>query len=46
MPWLAVYELGVPYLDPFRYLFGQPETLYARLHHISPRLNNALLIVS
>ena len=35
MPRLAVYELGVHYLDVFRYLFGDPATIYARLHQMS-----------
>jgi predicted dehydrogenase len=36
MPRLALYELGVHYLDALRYLFGDPDTVYARLHRISP----------
>lgn len=36
MPRLAVYELGVHYLDTLRYIFGDPDTVYARLHQISP----------
>jgi len=36
MPRLALYELGVHYLDTLRYLFGDPDTVYARLHRISP----------
>jgi predicted dehydrogenase len=36
MPRLAVYELGVHYLDVYRFLFGEPDTLYARLQRISP----------
>lgn len=38
MPRLAVYELGVHYLDTFRFLFGEPESVFARLHHISPHM--------
>ena len=38
MPKLAVYELGVHYLDVFRYLFGDPSTLYARLHKMSKEI--------
>jgi predicted dehydrogenase len=33
---LALYELGVHYLDTLRYLFGDPDVVYARLHQISP----------
>ena len=36
MPRLALYELGVHYLDTLRYLFGDPDSVYARLHQISP----------
>jgi predicted dehydrogenase len=36
MPRWAVYEVGVHYLDVFRFLFGDPDTIYCRLHHISP----------
>jgi len=36
MPRLALYEQGVHYLDTLRFLFGDPKTVYARLHHISP----------
>jgi predicted dehydrogenase len=36
MPRLALYELGVHYLDTLRYIFGDPDTVYARLHRISP----------
>jgi predicted dehydrogenase len=38
MPRLAVYELGVHFLDTFRFLFGEPETIFARLHHVSPHV--------
>jgi len=38
MPRLAVYELGVHFLDTFRFLFGEPDTTFARLHHISPHM--------
>ena len=38
MPHLAVYELGVHFLDTFRYLFGDPTLLFARLHHVSPHM--------
>jgi len=38
MPRLAVYELGVHFLDTFRFLFGEPESVFARLHHISPHM--------
>jgi len=36
MPQLIVYEVGVHYSDTFRFLFGEPDSIYARLHHISP----------
>lgn len=36
MPRLVVYEMGTHYLDTFRYLFGEPDSLFARLHHVSP----------
>jgi predicted dehydrogenase len=35
MPRLIVYEVGVHFLDTFRFLFGEPDTLYARLHRVS-----------
>jgi predicted dehydrogenase len=36
MPRWALYELGVHYLDTFRFLFGEPQTVFARLHKVSP----------
>jgi predicted dehydrogenase len=36
MPRLILYEMGVHYLDTLRFLFGEPETVTARLHHVSP----------
>jgi predicted dehydrogenase len=36
MPKLILYEMGVHYLDTLRFLFGEPEKVLARLHHISP----------
>jgi predicted dehydrogenase len=36
MPRWAVYELGVHYLDTFRFLFGEPGSIFARLHRVSP----------
>ena len=38
MPRWAVFELGVHYLDLCRFLFGEPTSLYARLHHVSPHV--------
>lgn len=38
MPRLAAYEMGVHYIDTCRFLFGDPQTIYARLHHISPAI--------
>ena len=35
MPRLIVYEMGVHFLDTFRFLFGEPDSVYARLHRIS-----------
>jgi len=36
MPKLILYEMGVHYLDTLRFLFGEPETVTARLQHVSP----------
>jgi len=36
MPKLILYEMGVHYLDTLRFLFGEPESVTARLHHVSP----------
>jgi predicted dehydrogenase len=36
MPRLIVYEMGTHFLDTLRFLFGEPESIYARLHHVSP----------
>jgi predicted dehydrogenase len=38
MPRLALYELGVHYLDTLRYLFGDPKSVFARLHRISSHI--------
>lgn len=38
MPRLAVYELGVHYLDVFRYLFGEPHRVFARLQRVSSEI--------
>lgn len=35
MPNLLLYEMGVHYLDTFRFIFGEPESLFARTHQIS-----------
>jgi predicted dehydrogenase len=35
MPRLILYEVGVHYLDTFRFLFGEPDRVYARLHKVS-----------
>ncbi len=37
MPRLAIYELGVHYLDTLRYLFGEAISVYGQIDHISPR---------
>jgi predicted dehydrogenase len=36
MPRWAVYEVGVHYLDVFRFLFGEPDAVYCRTHRVSP----------
>jgi predicted dehydrogenase len=36
MPRFVLYEMGVHYLDTFRFLFGEPDWAFARLHHVSP----------
>jgi predicted dehydrogenase len=38
MPNLVVYEMGVHFLDTARYLFGEAETVYAKLKRISPHI--------
>jgi D-apiose dehydrogenase len=38
MPQLVLYEVGTHWLDTFRYLFGEPHSIYARTHHISPQV--------
>jgi len=38
MPRWAVYEVGVHYLDVFRFLFGDPDAIYCRLHRVSPHV--------
>lgn len=38
MPNLVVYEMGVHFLDTARYLFGEAETVYAKLKRISPQI--------
>jgi predicted dehydrogenase len=35
---LALYEVGVHYLDTFRFLFGDPQVVFTRLHQISPHM--------
>jgi len=36
MEQLLLYEVGTHLLDVSRFIFGEPETVYARLHQISP----------
>jgi predicted dehydrogenase len=36
MPRALLYEFGTHQLDVMRFLFGEPETVYARLHRVSP----------
>lgn len=38
MPQLILYEVGTHYLDTFRFLFGEPDKVFARLHHVSPQI--------
>lgn len=38
MPHLILYEIGTHFLDTLRFLFGEPESVYARLHKISPAI--------
>lgn len=38
MPQLLLYEVGTHLLDTSRFLFGEPESVYCRLHHISPEV--------
>ncbi len=35
-PRLLIYETGVHFIDTFRYLLGEPETVYARLRRLNP----------
>jgi len=36
MPQLLLYEVGTHLLDVSRFLFGDPQSAHARIHHISP----------
>jgi predicted dehydrogenase len=38
MEQLLLYEVGTHLLDTSRFLFGEPESVYCRLHHISPEV--------
>jgi predicted dehydrogenase len=38
MPRWAVYEVGVHYLDTLRFLFGDPQMIFCRLHRVSPHV--------
>ncbi|MCR8726058.1 Gfo/Idh/MocA family protein [Frigidibacter sp. ROC022] len=38
MPQLLIHETGVHWVDTFRYLFGDPEAVYADLRRINPVL--------
>jgi predicted dehydrogenase len=38
MPRLILYESGVHLLDTFRFLFGEPDSVFARLHRVSPHI--------
>ena len=35
-PRLLIYETGVHFLDTFRYLLGEPKSIYARLRRLNP----------
>lgn len=48
MPQLLVYEMGSHWFDVFRFLFGDPQTVYARIARVSPHLQGedvALLVL-
>ena len=48
MPQLIVYEMGAHWLDVFRYLFGEPQSIYARTNQVSPHVQGedvALLVL-
>ncbi len=38
MPRLLVYETGIHFIDTFRYLMGEPESVYADLTKLNPRI--------
>ena len=38
MPRLLAYEMGPHYLDTFRFLFGEPDSIFARMHSVSPHM--------
>jgi predicted dehydrogenase len=38
MPRLLLYEVGTHLLDVARFLFGEPETVFCRLHKVSPEI--------
>lgn len=38
MPMLLGYEMGPHYFDAFRFLFGDPDSLFARMHRVSPHM--------
>jgi len=38
MPRLLVYELGVHYFDTARYMFGEAQSVFARLRRVSPHI--------
>lgn len=38
MPQLILYELGIHFLDTFRFLFGEPKSVYANLHKVSQKV--------
>lgn len=38
MPQLIVFEMGIHFMDTARYLFGEADTIYARLKQVSPHI--------
>lgn len=39
MSQLIVLEMGIHFLDTLRFLFGQPQLVYARTHRVSPHVS-------
>ncbi|MBN1670096.1 MAG: Gfo/Idh/MocA family oxidoreductase [Kiritimatiellae bacterium] len=45
MPHLLGYEMGPHYFDTFRFLFGEPSSLFARTHRVSPHMQGDDVLV-